>query len=179
MLAESESGTEVTVRTTGIERRLKSEYELSLFRVAQEAIHNAERHGQATRILIEVDYQPQRVRLRACDNGVGFRPSEDFDQLTRTGHFGLLGMRERIHHLNGVIQIVSAPGKGTSLVVELPLDKPDQPTETVKDPVCGAQIQPQQAYGSVRYEGEKYYFCCPVCQGAFQQNPETYLTKLN
>jgi signal transduction histidine kinase/YHS domain-containing protein len=179
MLAESESGAEVKVRTTGIERRLQAGHELALFRVAQEAIHNAQRHGQATRISVEVDYQLQRVRLSTCDNGVGFLPPENLDQLARTGHYGLLGMQERIQHLNGTIQIVSAPDSGTNLVVELPLDKPDQPTETVKDPVCGARIKPQQAYGSVRYEGEKYYFCCPVCQGAFQQNAETYLAKLN
>lgn len=179
MLAESETGAEVKVRTTGIERRLQAGQELSLFRVAQEAIHNAQRHGHATQISVEVDYQRQRIRLTTCDNGVGFRPPQHFDQLARSGHYGLLGMEERIQHLNGTIQIVSAPESGTTLVVELPLDNLDQPTETVKDPVCGAWIQPQQAYGSVRYEGEKYYFCCPVCQGAFQQNPETCLGSLN
>jgi YHS domain-containing protein len=50
-----------------------------------------------------------------------------------------------------------------------------QPAETVRDPVCGALIHPQQAYGSVVYNEQRYYFCCPVCQGAFQRNPEAYL----
>ena len=42
--------------------------------------------------------------------------------------------------------------------------------------VCGAIIQPQQAYSSVKYKDQRYYFCCPVCQGAFKSDLQTYLT---
>lgn len=63
--------------------------------------------------------------------------------------------------------------------VMLPLSALGQPSETVRDPVCGALIAPQQAYGSVEHQGQRYYFCCPVCQGAFQSKPETYLISPN
>ena len=59
--------------------------------------------------------------------------------------------------------------------IYLPLAVSNQPSETVRDPVCGALIHPQQAYGSVVHQQQRYYFCCPVCQGAFQRSPGTYL----
>jgi YHS domain-containing protein len=43
--------------------------------------------------------------------------------------------------------------------------------------VCRALIEPQQAYGSTLHEGETYFFCCPVCHGAFQKDPNLYLNK--
>jgi YHS domain-containing protein len=73
------------------------------------------------------------------------------------------------------VKIWSQPKQGTELIVTLPLSAVGQPTERVRDPVCGALIAPQQAYGSVEHQGQRYYFCCPVCQGAFQSNPEMYL----
>lgn len=148
MLAENEDEIAVTVKATGKERRLYGPRELTLFRSVQEAIRNAQRHGEAKNITVEVDYHPQ---------------------------YGLLGMHERVHHLNGDIHVSSKPGQGTELIVMLPLDTIDQPTEAVRDPVCAAIIQPQQAYGSVQYKDQRYYFCCPVCQGAFQSDAEMYL----
>ena len=50
-----------------------------------------------------------------------------------------------------------------------------EPAASVRDPVCGAVIEPNKAYGSVDHEGQRHYFCCPVCQGAFRQNPNLYL----
>jgi len=176
MLAENEEGIAVTVKATGKERRLNETRELTLFRAAQEAIHNAQRHGQAQHSTVEVDYHPQEVCLTVTDNGAGFNLPEHLDCLAKDGHYGLLGMYERIHHLKGDIHISSKPGHGTELVVTLPLDTIDQPSEAVRDPVCGAIIQSQQAYDSVTYKGQRYYFCCPVCQGAFQSDPEMYLT---
>jgi len=175
MLVENKDQIVVTVKATGQERRLNEMRELTLFRIAQEAIHNAQRHGGAQHIAIEVHYQPKEVRLMIQDDGTGFRLPEDLDRLAKEGHFGLIGIRERVYHLNGNVHLSSKPGQGTELVVTLPLDTVEQPTAAVRDPVCGAMIQPQQAYGSIQYEGQHYYFCCPVCQGAFQQNPETYL----
>jgi signal transduction histidine kinase/YHS domain-containing protein len=176
MLAENEEGIAVTINVTGKERRLHEMRELTLFRAAQEAIHNAQRHGQAQHITVAVHYQPQQVRLTIRDDGAGFNLPEPLDCLAIDGHYGLLGMHERIHHLNGDIHLSSKPGHGTQIVVTLPVDTVDQPTEAVRDPVCGAIIQPHQAYGSVQYKDHRYYFCCPVCQGAFQSDPDLYLT---
>lgn len=175
LFAENTNEATVIITVAGGERRLGEAQELTLFRSVQEAIHNAQRHGKARQIQVEVHYQPNEVRLMIQDDGVGFRLPQDLESLAKEGHFGLMGIQERVHHLNGAVQISSRPGHGTKLTVTLPLAALSQPTETVRDPVCGAVIQPQQAYGSVQYQGQSYYFCCPVCQGAFQHEPETYL----
>lgn len=73
------------------------------------------------------------------------------------------------------MNVHSQPGKGTSISVDLPCIETSQPSDVVHDPVCSALVKPHQAYGSVQYENEWYYFCCPVCQGAFQKNPTLYL----
>lgn len=179
MLAESENNSEVSVLSKGKERRLDEAYELTLFRSAQEAVRNAQRHGRARHIIVDVDYQLKRVGLTVQDDGQGFQTPDGFDYLAKAGHYGLLGMQERVQHLNGSVQISSEEGVGTKLMVTLPIQALHQPTETVRDPVCGVLIQAEQAYGSTEYQGQHYYFCCPVCQGAFQRSPEAYLDNRN
>jgi signal transduction histidine kinase/YHS domain-containing protein len=175
MLADSDTDTKVTVEAAGEKRRLDEARELTLFRAAQEGIRNAQRHGRANHIQVEVDFQPDAVRLTVKDDGVGFRLPNDLHSLAEGGHYGLPGLHERVEHLNGEVHVSSRPGQGTELIVTLPLERLDQPTQAVCDPVCGAVIQPQQAYGSMDFEGQRYYFCCPVCQGAFRGDPHTYL----
>ncbi len=179
MLAENEQGVMLTVTTMGKERRVPEAHELTLFRSAQEAVRNAVRHGQAKHIVIEIHYQPNEIRLVTRDDGKGFNLPKRLDSLADGGHYGLLGMYERVQQLRGSVRISSQRGQGTQIDVLLPLDGRNQPNEAVHDPVCGAIIYPQQAFGSVMYENQRYYFCCPVCQGAFQSNPETYLINLS
>jgi signal transduction histidine kinase/YHS domain-containing protein len=175
MLAESESTPSTDVEVTGNERRLDQARELTLFRAAQEAIRNAQRHGHAKKIGLRLDYEAEEARLTVSDDGLGFQVPDCVDCLAKEGHFGLVGIHERVQHLGGKVKILSQPKQGTELIVTLPLSAVGQPTERVRDPVCGALIAPQQAYGSVEHQGQRYYFCCPVCQGAFQSNPEMYL----
>lgn len=165
----------VTIKVEGNEHRLPEAQELALFRSVQEALINACRHSRATRVDIQVVYEAAGVRLRITDNGTGFTPPKHFDDLIANEHFGLLGIHERIQQLNGKVQIVSEKSVGTTVDIYLPSDNNHQPENTVRDPVCSAVIQPKQAYGSTVFEGQTYYFCCPVCQGAFQLEPRTYL----
>jgi len=178
MLADHEGESHIEVTVSGIERRVGEPQELALFRVAQEAIRNAQRHGQPNRIMLDLAFHPQEIRLMVSDDGVGFRPPQSFDCLAKEEHFGLIGMQERVQQLKGTLQVSSQPGEGTKIRVALPLMNVDQPRESVRDPVCGAIIQPQQAYGSTLYNGERYYFCCPICQGAFQRQPEIYVSTI-
>jgi signal transduction histidine kinase/YHS domain-containing protein len=172
MLTKDISGISIEINSEGVPRRLQESQELTLFRSAQEAIRNALKHSRATRIMVEVNYQPNEVALTITDNGVGFHMPE---RLAEAEHYGLLGIYERVHSLHGTVRIASVLGEGTKLSITLPLDASGQPSETVRDPVCGALIHPQQAYGSVVYDEQRYYFCCPVCQGAFQRSPKAYL----
>lgn len=175
MLAENEVGTDVSIKVLGNERRLDEERELTLFRAAQEAVRNAQRHGHAKTITIAADYQLDEIRLTVADDGVGFQVPDCVDCMAKKGHFGLVGIHERVQHLKGTVKISSRPNQGAEMIVTLPLSDLGQPSETVRDPVCGVLIAPQQAYGSVIHRDETYYFCCPVCQGAFQKDPDVYL----
>ncbi len=188
-LAERSPDVHVSVTASGRKRRLDEALELVLFRSAQEALSNAKRHGKATEVQIQVAYQPDGMSLTVRDNGNGIRQPlsisvtergehlsrEALDKLAADGHYGLLGIQERVSQLNGTLKLTSTPSVGTTLDVYIPFATNDQPSNTVRDPVCSAFIQPEQAYGSVVYKGETYYFCCPVCRGAFQRDPEAYL----
>lgn len=91
----------------------------NLLRIAQEATTNAFRHARAGRITIRLDYRPDSIAMHIADDGVGFRP-DDVLQSGR-GHLGLPGMRARAKKLRGTFEIVSAPGQGTSLRIEVPI----------------------------------------------------------
>lgn len=165
----------VTIKVEGIEHRLPETHELALFRSVQEALINACRHSHATKVDIKVIYESAGIRLTITDNGMGFTPPNHFDDLIANEHYGLLGIHERIQQLDGKVKITSEKSVGTTVDIYLPADNLHQPEDTVRDPVCSAVIEPNQAYGNTVYEGQTYYFCCPVCQGAFQREPETYL----
>jgi signal transduction histidine kinase/YHS domain-containing protein len=179
VLAESSKNIQISVKTVGAVRRLSESQELVLFRSAQEALWNAQRHGQAKRGAIQVTFGADNTSLSIEDDGIGFKPPVAWDILSTRGHYGLVGIRERVQHLEGTIEIVSRPGAGTRVDIHLPITESLQPEGAIRDPVCSAVIEPHQAYASVTHNGTHYYFCCPVCQGAFQADPELYLPKLS
>jgi signal transduction histidine kinase len=90
----------------------------ALYRVAQEAIANALRHGRPTLLEVKLDYTRAQVCLSVRDNGTGFEP-----KAARTHGFGLAGMRERIRALRGNFSIDSAPGSGTLVRAEVHLHR--------------------------------------------------------
>jgi signal transduction histidine kinase/YHS domain-containing protein len=169
----------VVVEVEGVERRLDETHELTLFRCAQEALANAKRHGHATQVTLGVAYRPDGIHLSVSDNGHGFKLPNALDGFAADGHYGLLGIKERVQHLQGMVHVTSDAGRGTTLAVCIPEDATHQPPHTVRDPVCSACLEPQQAYGSTEYNRQRYYFCCPVCQGSFQCDPELYLQPQN
>lgn len=177
MMIETTDSTSITLAVHGDERRIGAAHELALFRIAQEAVRNAEKHGRPTTIMLDLTFAPDQVRLVVSDDGQGMQPVDLAAQSVQ--QFGLTGMRERAEQLNGTLTVSSQSGSGTVISVILPLDTVDQPTERVRDPVCGAIIEPQRAFGSSVFEGQRHYFCCPVCQGAFQRDPSTYITVRN
>jgi signal transduction histidine kinase len=89
----------------------------TLFRILQESLTNVIRHSKATRVGIELHKQDGQLVMKITDNGVGIYPG------SRKGgnSFGLVGVEERIHALNGRFIINSAPGHGTTLTIFIPL----------------------------------------------------------
>jgi signal transduction histidine kinase len=98
-----------------------SDVDLQLFRIGQEAITNAIRHGHATEVRIVVSYEKDRVRLSVCDNGCGFTPDAHQPARETGEHLGLLTMRERAARISGRLDIVSSPGSGTTVETLIPV----------------------------------------------------------
>lgn len=101
--------------------RLSPEHQSLLFRIAQEALTNCAKHAKASRIGIKLARRDGHAVLIIADNGVGFTP----DTLTDPEHppgLGLLTMRERSEFAGGLFSVVSRPGKGTKITVEIAED---------------------------------------------------------
>lgn len=108
-------GQDIAVSVTS-EKRLDAGVELELFRIAQEALSNALKHAQASRIDVDVDLENHPVRLQVSDDGVGF---DTDSSLVRARHLGLTSMEERANELGARFDLSSAPGRGTTVTVEL------------------------------------------------------------
>jgi signal transduction histidine kinase len=98
---------------------LSAQTEGHLLRIGQEALTNALKHAGATRIFVELSFEPDHVQLKISDDGCGFDVAETTP--TEAGHFGLLGMQERASKIRANLQIQSVPGKGTVVSVKVPL----------------------------------------------------------
>lgn len=98
--------------------------EENVLRIGQEALTNIGKHARATRVTIRLGFTPHLLRLQIEDNGAGFVQ----DSTPSEGHFGLMGMGERAKRLAGRLVIQSVPGRGTSLLLEIPLETGGQPS---------------------------------------------------
>ncbi len=107
------------LQVTGTPRRLDGPMELALFRIAQEALRNVEKHGEATSATVEMDFSGEEVRLSVTDDGKGFALARNLSDLVRTGKLGLLGMKERAELVGGVFELRSSPGGGTRVAVKV------------------------------------------------------------
>jgi two-component system sensor histidine kinase DegS len=114
---------ELVVR--GRSQRLPAESELALFRIAQEALHNVERHSQASRVKLTLSYGQQKTKLVVADDGSGFSVPATLDDLANENKLGLMGMQERAKILGGKLVVHSAPGCGTTVIVELASSRDD------------------------------------------------------
>jgi DNA-binding NarL/FixJ family response regulator/signal transduction histidine kinase len=117
---------------SGNERSLSRDQSLALLRIAQEALNNALRHSQASRVRVGLLYETEAVTLRIEDDGVGFDTAQPMAP-NRQGGYGLFGMKERARALGGELEIESTPGWGTRIAVRLPYETPsDLPTSQVQ-----------------------------------------------
>jgi NarL family two-component system sensor histidine kinase YdfH len=87
-------------------------------RVVSESLINIARHAAANRVSLQISYNPEVMSIEIQDNGIGFLPDE---AVGSSGHFGLLGLRERARILGGSLVIESQPTKGTKIKLQLPL----------------------------------------------------------
>jgi len=118
---EKRSGIEAELTVSGIERRCSAEVELMIFRIVQEALRNVEKHAQASKVEVMIEFGKGKTKVSIGDNGKGFDLSGSLADLPRAGKLGLAGMEERVRLLNGTMKIESEPGKGTRVVIEAPI----------------------------------------------------------
>ena len=90
----------------------------TLYRITQESLTNVAKYAQATRIVVSLERDGNWIQHTVRDNGCGI----DVTDQNKHGHFGLLGIRERVILLSGEFAIIGKPGRGTELSVRIPLD---------------------------------------------------------
>ena len=114
-----EYGLFTEVAVIGKERRLEPHVEIGIFRVVQEALNNIIKHAQATSAKVRIEFATAGVTVLVEDDGKGFEMTEG--ELP-SGHYGIMGMRERMQLLNGKLSIKSAPRRGTRVMISVPLE---------------------------------------------------------
>ncbi len=102
-------------RTIGQERRISSEHEVAIFRLVQECVTNALKHGKPKEINVKLEWLKGDINIVVKDDGIGFDMENGKEQ-----SFGIIGMRERIDLLEGQMHIHSVIGKGTTILFKIP-----------------------------------------------------------
>jgi ligand-binding sensor domain-containing protein/signal transduction histidine kinase len=115
------SETTVQLEVSGTPRKLSYETENHLLRIGQEAVTNAIKHAQASRVNIKLNYNQHFVMLTIQDDGCGFDVQAS-KEAGKRGHFGLVNMQERVAHLKGSLAVNSSLGHGTEIIVQAPID---------------------------------------------------------
>ncbi len=115
-----------------VEHRADARVALCAYRIVQEALTNVGRHAAATRCDVSLSHHPGTLRVIVQDDGRGFDP-----QAAAGDGVGLLGIQERVAGCGGRYSLETAPGRGTRLVVDLPLS-PSEVTPEVRREVAGA-----------------------------------------
>jgi signal transduction histidine kinase len=109
----------IAFRKSGQERRLSHETELALYRIAQEALTNIVKHSQAAEAELRMDFDDSQILMEIVDHGIGFDMPKSPTDFAPSGHFGLLGIRERADLIGARLEVDSSSGKGTRLTVRL------------------------------------------------------------
>jgi len=109
------SGLDTAFHVHGERRWISAEAELATFRIAQEALHNTEKHAQAAKVAVGLTFNTDTISLEITDDGLGF----DLAEMTNVVTLGLTGMRERTDLVGGKLTIDSTPGGGTNVKLEI------------------------------------------------------------
>ncbi|HEV2465041.1 MAG TPA: two-component regulator propeller domain-containing protein [Acidobacteriaceae bacterium] len=112
----AQSGLKTQIEVHGAYRPISETIESELLRVAQEAVTNVVRHAAASQINIQLHFSRRHVKMTIADNGRGF-PAQA--PSAADGHFGIIGMRERVQQMGGHIEVSSRPGEGTQVQVDV------------------------------------------------------------
>jgi two-component system, NarL family, sensor kinase len=113
----------VTLQAYGMDKRLNASSEIMLYRILQELLNNIIKHAQATEAIIQFNKNGNRLTLTVEDNGKGFN-TQDIDTAR---HSGMESVKNRVHYLNGHINIDSQKGVGTTVLMEFLINEEELP----------------------------------------------------
>ena len=119
----AETGIRVSLSAFAAVEQVNGDKRTVLYRVAQEALTNVARHAQATRAEVKIQKLDGAICMTIRDNGKGFQ-AEHVLHARKGRRLGLLGMRERLEMVGGNFTVTSAPGKGTTVLAQVPLIDP-------------------------------------------------------
>jgi len=125
--ASGRNGLEAKFSLFGAYRPLPPGTEREFLRVAQEAIHNVNKHAGAKVMTVRLEYGPGEVALEVSDDGRGFEAGEKPE--SPAGHFGLTGMLERAAAIGGTLEVASEPGAGTTVRLNAPAPRGERGKE--------------------------------------------------
>ena len=117
---EKHSELEIQTELAEVRTQIPEDIQLALFRVCQEALNNIVHHAYATQASLRLYIQNGELWLEVQDNGKGMPDETNLVDLTRNGHYGLAGMKERAEALGGSFTLTSIPGQGTIICVSTP-----------------------------------------------------------
>jgi len=117
-----DTGVKANFSVTGVPRTLHPQCEVTLLRALQEGLNNVHKHAQAEEVNITLSYMTDQVALDIQDDGKGL-DLENLEAAKSDGGFGLQAMRQRAEQNGGQLLIESTDGKGTTLVVQIPVDE--------------------------------------------------------
>lgn len=117
---EDRHGMACRFERNGAPAALAEEMAVLVCSIVRELLWNVVKHARARRTRLVLSHEGPRLRIVIEDDGVGFDPTRVFDRLSDTDGLGLFGARERLEYLAGSLEVDSAPGRGTRVVLTLP-----------------------------------------------------------
>lgn len=111
------TGMLVETAEENVSDNLPDEHKTCVYRIVQEALNNCSKHAYAKNVRVVVRQEPNHLEVSIADDGKGFESN-------RVRGLGLVGMKERVSQLGGTLRVDSDPGRGTCLLVDLPLPSP-------------------------------------------------------
>ena len=114
------SGVNVSLKVIGEVRRMPAPVEIAIYRIVQETFNNILKHARAKNVLVRLSFRRNHIEVSVKDDGIGFNIQEVFESKDKIRGMGLIGIRERVELMKGVLNIKSSPGKGTEIILKIP-----------------------------------------------------------
>jgi signal transduction histidine kinase/ligand-binding sensor domain-containing protein len=115
---EKRTGIKIKYKANVSHIEFNKDFNIAIYRIIQESFTNISRHAKAKNIIVDINKNNKILTFIIKDDGIGF----DLYNTENQNHFGILGMRERVHIFNGYLDIKSKPGSGTTVIMEVPLN---------------------------------------------------------